>query len=321
MALLLAFGSSAPLSAQLHRHTPRTEAAVNAQNDNNNSKKQARTAAAQERLKAAQERLSAAQRRLDEAKAECAAETKAAENNGDEMVAYSDTSSVTEPDSAVDEGFSVDDGNQVDDGNRFNPSRFSDPFSWFAYVCSSSFLGFLFTILSLLLLLLFLLMPFIIIYAIVRYLMKRHNDRVRLAEMAMEQGRPFTEEQIDLGHKSQQYVWRKGVKNLSIGVGLMMLFYFMRSTPLVGIGGLIACMGLGKMFMARYNFDFRSRRSRNDAFGMGADGFGEPGDSDFMGTTWENKPNGGNTQKTADDSKKTADDDKKTADGDDNEVK
>lgn len=314
MALLLALGSSAPLSAQLHRHTPRTETATSAQNDNDNTKKQARVAAAQERLKAAQERLDAAQRRLDDAKAECESETKAVENGGEEMVAYSDTSSVTEPDSAVDEGFSVDDDDSVTEGNRFSPGRFSDPFSWFAYVCSSGFLGFLFTILSLLLMLLFLIMPFLIVFVIVRYLMKRHNDRVRLAEMAMEQGRPLTEEQMGLEQKSSQYIWRKGVKNLSVGVGLMVLFWCMDAWPLVGVGGLIACMGVGKMFMARYNFDFRSKRSRNDAFCGGGNGFDTPNGSGFAGTAWGGKANGSDACDTADDSKNTAD-------GDNNEVK
>ena len=243
-------------------------------------------------------------------------------------MAYSDTSSATEPDTAVDKGFSVDDDNSVTDGNRFSPGRFSDPFSWFAYVCSSGFLGFLFTILSLLLILVFLLMPFIIVFVIVRYLMKRHNDRVRLAEMAMEQGRPFTEEQMGLGLKSQQYVWRNGVKNLSIGLGLMLLFLCMDAWPLVGVGGLIACMGLGKMFMARYNFDFHRKRRRNGFFGWGEDGFDEPAGSDFTGATWENKCAGADAGNTADDSKMTADGDKeaaadgkKTADGGDNEVK
>ena len=143
----------------------------------------------------------------------------------------------------------------VDDSNRYNPARFTDPFSWIAFMCTSSFWGVLLTIFVMVLIFLFLAMPFILLIVIVRYLVRRHNDRVRLAEMAMKQGRPLDEIKMGMNRKPRSYMWRRGVRNLSLGVGLVFFFWCLGAEPLVGIGGLVACMGAGQMFMARNRYD------------------------------------------------------------------
>ena len=166
----------------------------------------------------------------------------------DGMEAYSDTSST------FSNGYGG--GNiSVDDSNRYNPARFTDPFSWIAFMCTSSFWGVLLTIFVMVLIFLFLAMPFILLIVIVRYLVRRHNDRVRLAEMAMKQGRPLDEIKMGMNRKPRSYMWRRGVRNLSLGVGLVFFFWCLGAEPLVGIGGLVACMGAGQMFMARNRYD------------------------------------------------------------------
>ena len=229
LAVLMALGISAPVSAQRHRHTPRTEA-VSHQAKTNEPKT------------------------VDNGK-----------NGGEGIEAYSDTTSVANNDSAY---AASDDTEPVDDSNRYSPSRFSDPFSWFAFLCSSSFMGVLFTLIVILMGLLFLFMPIIIVLLIIRYFIRRHNDRVRLAEKAMEQGKPLTEEEMPLSKKSPDYMWRRGVRNVSIGLGLMLFFWFLGATPLVGIGGLVACLGAGQMFMVRYNYNskFGKKNDNGDDF-------------------------------------------------------
>ena len=166
----------------------------------------------------------------------------------DGMEAYSDTSSTSSS------GYGG--GNtSVDDSNRYDPARFTDPFSWIAFMCTSSFWGVLLTIFVMVLIFLFFAMPFILLIVIVRYLVRRHNDRVRLAEMAMKQGRPLDEIKMGMNRKSRSYMWRRGVKNLSLGVGLVLFFWCLGAEPFVGIGGLVACMGAGQMFMARNRYD------------------------------------------------------------------
>lgn len=107
-------------------------------------------------------------------------------------------------------------------------------------------------------------MPLIIVVLLIRFLVKRHNDQVRLAEMAMESGQPISDEQMPLSKKSPDYMWRRGIRNVSIGIGLMLFFWFLGAEPLVGIGGLVACLGAGQMFMVRYNYKNKFGRRKFD---------------------------------------------------------
>ena len=214
LVAIMLLGSTVPMEAQRHRHTPRTTV-------------------------------------VDDTKAD----------NGIE--AYSDTSSTAQPLDSTAYSTS-DDADDINDSNRFDPSRFSDPFSWFAFLGTSGFVGILLTILLLGVGLLFLFMPLIIVLLIMRYMVRRHNDRVRLAEKAMEQGQPISEGEMPLNKKSPDYLWRRGVRNVSIGAGLALFFWFLGADPLVGIGLLVACLGLGQMFMVRYNYDSKFKRKEEE---------------------------------------------------------
>ena len=214
LVAIMLLGSTVPMEAQRHRHTPRTTV-------------------------------------VDDTKAD----------NGIE--AYSDTSSTAQPLDSTAYSTS-DDADDINDSNRFDPSRFSDPFSWFAFLGTSGFVGILLTILLLGVELLFLFMPLIIVLLIMRYMVRRHNDRVRLAEKAMEQGQPISEGEMPLNKKSPDYLWRRGVRNVSIGAGLALFFWFLGADPLVGIGLLVACLGLGQMFMVRYNYNSKFGRKKEE---------------------------------------------------------
>lgn len=214
LVAVMLLGSTVPMEAQRHRHTPRTTV-------------------------------------VDDTKAD----------NGIE--AYSDTSSTAQPLDSTAYSTS-DDADDINDSNRFDPSRFSDPFSWFAFLGTSGFVGILLTILLLGVGLLFLFMPLIIVLLIMRYMVRRHNDRVRLAEKAMEQGQPISEGEMPLNKKSPDYLWRRGVRNVSIGAGLALFFWFLGADPLVGIGLLVACLGLGQMFMVRYNYNSKFGRKKEE---------------------------------------------------------
>ena len=45
--------------------------------------------------------------------------------------------------------------------------------------------------------------------------------------------------------------WAKGVKNTSIGVGLVIMGMLIKATALVGIGFLVACYGIGQIVISR----------------------------------------------------------------------
>ena len=224
MALLLTLGSTAPVSAQRHRHTPRTESV--AQQPGVKDKK---------------------------APADNAFGTKQADEG---IEAYSDTSSVAEEDTT---GYASAD---AADDSDYGPARSNDPLAWLA-AQSTSFGGVLIAIVVLLFVLIFLLAPLIVVLFIIRYFIRRHNDRVRLAEKALETGQPLTEEEMPLSRKSPEYMWRRGVRNVSIGLGLMLFFWFLGAESLIGVGGLIAILGGGQMFMVRYNYDSHFGRRKD----------------------------------------------------------
>lgn len=166
--------------------------------------------------------------------------------SGDELVAYSDTTATDTADAAES---AVDDDNSASVNNPLLSLGFDfDADNAIGKFTSLTIIIFLF---------LFLVAPFIVLFAILRYIVRRHNDRVRLAEKAMESGYNLSDEQIPLSRKSPEYIWRRGVRNVSIGAGIMLFLWFLGATPLVGIGGLVACIGLGQMFMARFNYDSR----------------------------------------------------------------
>ena len=212
MALLLSLGSSTTVSAQRHRHTPRTETV------------------AKDSVKSKDEGIEA----------------------------YSDTSSVAQEDSAV-----YDATYPNTDDNSLDPSNFDNPFSWFAHLCSINYAGIAF-ILFVLFIFILLFTPLIIVLLIIRYFIKRHNDRVRLAEKAMETGQMLNDEDMPLSKKSPEYMWQRGIRNVSIGLGLMVFFWFLGAESLAGIGGLVACLGAGQMFMVRYNYNSKFGRKDKD---------------------------------------------------------
>ena len=204
LLLVLTLGTIHVAQAQRHRHTPRTETV-------------SRKAKASDRShKAAAEK---------------------AQNGGIE--AFSDTTSSADDtvdtavvDTTYTSGYHV----QEDD---FNESP------WFVKAITGA-LGVgavIFALLIVVLVFLFLVSPFIIIILVLRYLIRRHNDNVRLAEKAMESGQA-----VPSGAKDQ---WQRGIKTASIGLGLMALFWFIGAEQLVGVGVLILCMGAGQMLIGR----------------------------------------------------------------------
>ena len=276
LAALAVIGSNAPISARpnvgteltvvadsTHNKTEHvkqqpTTAAKNAPNTVEENRKKvaaAHDAAAQRRLAEAQHRLDNAQKRLQNAQKELDEKSARLAQDDEAQEAYSDTTSAFDDDDDANAGASYVNGQSVDDSNRYNPSRFNDPFSWIAFMCGTSFWGVLITLFVLLLVFLFFAMPIIVLFVILRYIIRRHNDRVRLAEMAIKEGRPLSEEQINISSKPRQYLWRKGV---------------------------IACMGGGQMFMARYDYDMKFKRDHRQPADFFANDKEDDANADFF---------------------------------------
>jgi len=108
---------------------------------------------------------------------------------------------------------------------------------------------------------LFLVAPFFVFVFILYYLIKRHNDRVKMSMKAMDMGQLPPTHNASSFSESDEVLWRKGVKNTAGGPGVALIFIMFRAKPLVGVGLLVLCYGLGQVYMARVS---RKKRENND---------------------------------------------------------
>ena len=172
----------------------------------------------------------------------------------DELVAYSDTTSVAE-----DEDEAVTTTTTVTNSDDWD---YEDPFSWLEGLTLSTG-GILIACLVLLIILLIALSPFILLALIMRFIIKRHNDRITLAERAMETGQPIPEELKTVDKQDDEYLWRRGIKNVAIGIGLALMFWIWKSTMLMGVGALVLCIGIGQMVIARTSANKNNPQDRD----------------------------------------------------------
>lgn len=179
-----------------------------------------------------------------------------AQDDKDENVAYSDTTS-TAFGNAADTDVADDDNDSAGytytmSSNPLNMDHFDNPFAFFVALFGAGFGGIVLAILILLVILLVFLSPLIVVYIIYRFLKRLYSDKVRLTEKAIASGRPIAKSSstTDYGSTDQE-LWSKGVKNVALGLGLIILFAFWDAQALCGIGALIMCLGIGKMVIAR----------------------------------------------------------------------
>ena len=180
-----------------------------------------------------------------------------AQDDKAENVAYSDTTS-TAFGNAADTDVADDDADDSAgytytlSSNPLNMDHFDNPLAFFVARFGAGFGGIMLALLILLVILLVFLSPLIVVYLIYRLLKSLHNDKVRLTEKAIASGRPIAKSSSTTVYGStDQELWNKGVKNVALGLGLIMLFGFWGAYALCGIGALIMCLGIGKMVIAR----------------------------------------------------------------------
>lgn len=175
------------------------------------------------------------------------AATAADKANADEPIeAFSDTTSVAVGNATVPRVY-------VDDDFDFVSDDFEDMPDWLVKLLGGSIgvFGGVVAILAMLFVILILLAPFIVAILVMRYLVRRHNDRVALASKAMETGQPLPEELMPVDKQSDDYLRRRGIRNIWIGIGMMVMFGIWDADMLTGVGALVLCYGIGQVFIAR----------------------------------------------------------------------
>ena len=161
----------------------------------------------------------------------------------DSIVAYSDT---TAADTAAAQQHDMVQGHT---GN-FSLDDVTDPFKLIAYLATIGVGGVIVAIFFVIMCLLVLFSPVIVIVLILYLLFRRRKERYRLVEKAMETGHPLPEGMRGTELESSEVLWRKGVKNFFIGLGLIAVFLSFDWDVFVGIGALVALYGAGQAVIA-----------------------------------------------------------------------
>ena len=135
----------------------------------------------------------------------------------------------------------------------------------FSHMDSRDFGGMLFVLCVLLII--FVLAPVLIIIALFYFINKNRKEKMRLAQMAMQQGQPIPNQLLNDQKDDYGDEYQKGMRQCFIGVGLMIFLGFAAGYVGFGIGALVFCIGLGKVFAGktagRRTQDERDLNSRN----------------------------------------------------------
>ena len=179
--------------------------------------------------------------------------TTVPDSTDESIAAFSDTTDAA-TDSLASNGTYV----QSDDDFPFSDSQVD-----FMTKMADRFGGF-FAFLVVLLVFLFLGAPFIIIALVLWLVFRNRNRRYKLAEKAMETGQPLPEEFMKTEHQNDDLLWRKGIKNIAVGIGLVAFFYCLGADPLAGIGWLVTLYGAGQAVIAKTSSSKNHKYDSND---------------------------------------------------------
>ncbi len=98
---------------------------------------------------------------------------------------------------------------------------------------------------------LFVLAPVLIIIALFYFIHKNRKEKMRLAQMAMQQGQPIPDQLLNEKPTDIDDEYQKGMRQCFVGVGLMIFLGYAAGNVGFGIGALVFCIGLGKVFASK----------------------------------------------------------------------
>lgn len=156
----------------------------------------------------------------------------------DAIELYSDTTSTSQTTTAADDS--------EYDSTTSAPSPLIN--QWINKLDSDDIAGMLFILA--IIFIIFVLSPVLIIVALFYFLHRNRREKMRLAQMAIQQGQPIPEallKEADLDQNDYQ----KGMRQCFVGIGLMVFLGYAAGHVGFGIGALVFCIGLGKVFAAK----------------------------------------------------------------------
>ena len=103
------------------------------------------------------------------------------------------------------------------------------------------------------------LLPVILLIVFLRYIIKRQDTKAQLEQIRIKQAMEQPVNRQEYWAHEDEIAWRKGVQLVALGAGLACFFFILGAGPLSGIGLLILCIGLGKLYIGK-----RAKKNREE---------------------------------------------------------
>ncbi len=132
-----------------------------------------------------------------------------------------------------------------DDDKDFIEKHFSDLFGGAMMTGMGGMMIAFFVLFSI-----FVLLPVLLLFVIFYFINKNRKEKMRLAQMAMQQGQPIPDKLLD-DSTTVNDEYQKGLRQCFVGVGLMIFLGLTAEEVGFGIGALVFCIGLGKIVAAK----------------------------------------------------------------------
>lgn len=100
-------------------------------------------------------------------------------------------------------------------------------------------------------LVIFVISPLVIFGLLLYFIFRNRRQKMRLAEMAMQNGQPIPDQLLREPDFGDTATYQSGMRQLFLGIGLMIFLGFTAGKIGVGIGALVFFIGLGKVIIAR----------------------------------------------------------------------
>jgi len=111
------------------------------------------------------------------------------------------------------------------------------------------------------LLIIFVLAPLFIIGLLIYFILRNRKQKMKLAEMAIQNGQPIPEQLLEERQDDEEELWRKGMRQTFLGIGLMVFLGYTAGTVGFGIGALVTAIGVGKLAIVKTSKKKRNPRS------------------------------------------------------------
>ena len=102
-------------------------------------------------------------------------------------------------------------------------------------------------------------LPIILLIVLIRYLVKKQDTKAQLEQMRIKQAMEQPVNREEYWAHEDEIAWRKGVQLVALGAGLACFFFILGAGPLSGIGLLVLCIGLGKLYIGK-----RAKKNREE---------------------------------------------------------